>query len=324
VFAAVLTAKGLRMRRMADAQAVEKLIERLDIGDKDAPVAEATAVRAELRGLLIDKLALPKGVTQVRLSPDGPLAHLPWPWLWRHRPDVELSLVPSGTTWRLLAESGARRGKGVVALGDPIYLQELSGHQVAVLGRTKPLGRLKGSGDEARAVRRPDDTLLVRESATKAALLEALAAKGRREAIHLACHGLLHPNTPGLSALALTPTPDDDGFLHAMDVLGIHVNADLVVLSACSVGRGRLARGEGLMGLARAFMAAGAPRVIASLERIDDDATVLLMKTFYAALRQPRVGTAKALRMAQDAVRKVPKWKHPYYWANWSLWGLAD
>ena len=112
------------------------------------------------------------------------------------------------------------------------------------------------------------------------------------------------------------------------------IPADLAVLSACETVKGRVFRGEGIVGLTRAFMFAGAPRVICSLWKVDDEATRALMVKFYE-LWNPRdgkkgLGAAEALKKAQTYVRDLTdkhgkqKWKHPYYWAAWTLWGLPN
>ena len=89
----------------------------------------------------------------------------------------------------------------------------------------------------------------------------------------MACHGLVDRDRPELSALALTPSDADDGFLTAVEVVAMPVPADIVVLSACETGTGKVRRGEGLSGLMRAFLAAGSPRVVCSLWKVDDEAT---------------------------------------------------
>ena len=83
-------------------------------------------------------------------------------------------------------------------------------------------------------------------------------------------------------------------------------------------------RAEGVVGFTRAFMLAGAPRVIVSLWKVDDEATRVLMVKFYELWKAGKVPTATALRKAQEHVRSHEKWKHPYYWAAWQLWGLGD
>ena len=106
-----------------------------------------------------------------------------------------------------------------------------------------------------------------------------------------ACHGLFEAARPEFSSLALTPDAADDGFLTALEVSRLTVATDLVVLSACSTGRGRVVRGEGAIGLARAFQRAGAPRVVCALWKVNDAASAAFMTRFYAAYR-PRDGTA--------------------------------
>jgi hypothetical protein len=103
----------------------------------------------------------------------------------------------------------------------------------------------------------------------------------------------------------------------------MRIPADLVVLSACETGRGKAYRAEGIVGLTRAFMFAGSPRVIVSLWRVDDAATRALMEAFYRRWKEG-APAALALRGAQEEVRKRERWSHPRYWAAWTLWGLPD
>lgn len=108
----------------------------------------------------------------------------------------------------------------------------------------------------------------------------------------------------------------------------MQIPADLAVLSACETGTGKLVGGEGIVGLTRAFMYAGTPRVLCSLWKVDDEATAALMRAFYAAWTpkdgSPGVTPAEALRQAQALIRAQAKWAHPYYWAAWVLWGLPE
>src|SRR5215213_624619 len=108
--------------------------------------------------------------------------------------------------------------------------------------------------------------------------------------IHFATHGLINSERPELSGIVLSLFDSDgqpqNGFLRLHDIYNLHLPADLVVLSACSTGLGKDVRGEGLIGLTRGFMYAGASGVIASLWKVDDDATAELMKHFYDALFQ--------------------------------------
>ena len=102
------------------------------------------------------------------------------------------------------------------------------------------------------------------------------------------------------------------------------VTSDLVVLSACSTGLGKDVKGEGLVGLTRGFMYAGASSVIASLWKVDDEATAVLMKHFYAAMFQKGLAPAAALREAQLTMSKHERWSAPYYWAGFIIQGRYD
>jgi CHAT domain-containing protein len=237
--------------------------------------------------------------------------------------------VPSGTTYGHLLGDAAARGEQVLALGDPDYGVAFDPRALEAFA-SKERGRrfapLPATREEAKAV--GDVTLLGRD-ASEAGLRAAIAAKGARwHGIHFACHGLVDPERPRLCSLALTPDAGNDGFLTALEVLRSEIPADLVVLSACETSKGRIIQGEGIVGLTRAFMFAGSPRVVCSLWKVDDDATRALMTRFYA-LWNPKdgskpMGTAAALRAAQEHVRSQERWKRPYYWAAWVLWGLPD
>jgi CHAT domain-containing protein len=127
-----------------------------------------------------------------------------------------------------------------------------------------------------------------------------------------------------MSALVLGAGEGHDGRLTALDVLELPLRADLAVLSACETARGRLVRGDGVAGLPRAFLAAGAPRTLVSLWKVDDAATAELMKRFHDVWKEGRTSATSALRSAQAAVRADKRWHDPAFWAAWQLWGLPD
>jgi CHAT domain-containing protein len=108
-----------------------------------------------------------------------------------------------------------------------------------------------------------------------------------------------------------------DGFLRLHDVYNLPLNARLVVLSACATAIGKDTPGEGLVGLARGFLHAGADRVVASLWAVDDRASAALMGRFYVELLQRGASASGAMRAAQRWMRQDPRRRHPYYWAAW-------
>ncbi len=143
--------------------------------------------------------------------------------------------------------------------------------------------------------------------------------------IHFATHGLLNSQHPELSGIVLSLVDEDgnaqDGFLRLSDLYNLKLNADLVVLSACQTALGKDVRGEGLVGLTRGFMYAGAARVVASLWNVNDAATAELMQKFYRAMVVEKLAPAAALRSAQLAMARDPRWAAPYYWSGFVLQG---
>lgn len=143
--------------------------------------------------------------------------------------------------------------------------------------------------------------------------------------LHFATHGLLDPRRPENSGLVLSTITRDgkpqNGFVSLQDIYQLRAPVDLVVLSACQTGLGKDVRGEGLIGLTRGFMYAGASSVVASLWKVDDEATAELMKRFYIHMLQDGMTPAAALRAAQNSIRQQPQWRSPYYWAAFTLQG---
>ena len=149
---------------------------------------------------------------------------------------------------------------------------------------------------------------------------------GEYRIVHFATHGLLNNIHPELSGLVLSLVNKEghqqDGFLRLQDVYNLKLPAELVTLSACQTGLGKEIKGEGLIGLTRGFMYAGAPRVLATLWKVDDRATSELMKQFYQGMLGPdRLSPAGALREAQLSLWKQKQWRAPYYWAAFVLQG---
>jgi CHAT domain-containing protein/tetratricopeptide (TPR) repeat protein len=142
--------------------------------------------------------------------------------------------------------------------------------------------------------------------------------------VHFATHGLLDSRHPELSGLVFSLVDrrgrPESGFLGLEDIYNLKLSADLVVLSACETGLGKEIAGEGLLGLSRGFMHAGASRVVASLWRVSDQATALLMERFYRAMNQG-MRPAAALRAAQVQMSRQGPWHDPYYWAAFQIQG---
>jgi CHAT domain-containing protein len=147
----------------------------------------------------------------------------------------------------------------------------------------------------------------------------------RYRIVHFATHGFVNYQHPEFSGLVLSLVDEkgnpQDGFLRLADIYNLKLPVDLVVLSACNTGLGKEVKGEGLIGLTRGFMYAGAGGVVASLWKVDDDATAELMKHFYDGMFKKGMTPSGALRDAQLRMLQQQRWQGPYYWAAFVIQG---
>lgn len=148
---------------------------------------------------------------------------------------------------------------------------------------------------------------------------------GQFQIVHFATHSLINNRHPELSGIVLSLVDDQgrpqDGFLRLHEIYNLKLGADLVVLSACQTALGKDIRGEGLIGLTRGFMYAGAPRVVATLWKVSDSATAEFMSRFYQNMLRKGMSPAASLRAAQLSLRREKQWAAPYYWAGFVLQG---
>jgi CHAT domain-containing protein/Tfp pilus assembly protein PilF len=186
-------------------------------------------------------------------------------------------------------------------------------------------GRLRFSRREAEAIgeRAPGAYQALDFAASKSAVTARDLRKYK--VLHFATHGSLNTAHPELSGLVLSLYDKGgkpiDGFLRLHEIYNLDLDADLVVLSACRTALGREVHGEGLIGLTRGFMYAGASRVVSSVWNIDDRASALLMSRFYDAMRTKQLAPAAALRDAQLSLMNDPRWSNPHYWAAFGIQG---
>jgi CHAT domain-containing protein/tetratricopeptide (TPR) repeat protein len=141
--------------------------------------------------------------------------------------------------------------------------------------------------------------------------------------LHLATHGVVDEKNPELSRVYLQPAiPIEDGKLYAGEIYNLDLNADLVTLSACKTGLGKITRGEGVIGLSRALIYAGARNIIVSFWSVSDVSTAQLMKDFYRMqLENPHTDFSENLRLAKLNLFNTGKYNAPYYWAPFILIG---
>jgi CHAT domain-containing protein len=236
-----------------------------------------------------------------------PIEGAPWseqPFFARqHRPVY----APSSTVYlRLREQKAGKFQQSLLAIGDVDF---------SALDRDLeplPFTRSEVEGIPHK-LKEDQRTLLLGDEATELRLRTSLSLMSSR-VVHLATHGLIDPAEPMASSVVLGPEGDDDGFLHALEILAMDLDRPMIVLSACESALGRLERGEGVVGLTRSFLAAGARGVVASLWPVADESTATLMSEFYYALWR-KYSAAESLRQARMAMLDSDQWSHPYYWA---------
>lgn len=254
--------------------------------------------------------------------------------------DHEIVKIPSASVLAALRRRSETRRPAPLALAviaDPVFapddarLSDTAGQRAAASAsrdaRWATPVRLKHSAREAAAllslVPQGQRFEAVGFDANRHTVLEGELHRYRR--VHFAVHGEIDEERPEYSSLVLSLLDPQGqaqaGRLYLHEVWNLRLAAELVVLSACNSALGRQVQGEGMLGMTRGFMAAGARRVVVSLWLVDDEATTHLMERFYQEILQGGRTAAAALRAAQRSMRQHPDWQAPYYWAGFVLQG---
>jgi CHAT domain-containing protein/predicted negative regulator of RcsB-dependent stress response len=214
-----------------------------------------------------------------------------------------------------------RRAANQPSLGDSSLLSP------TVAKRGMSFSRLLFSGEEADAVLAlvPSESRLDARGFLANVETATNPRLGVYRTIHFSTHGVVDSRRPERSGLILSLFDEcgrpRNGFLGLTAIYNLRLNADLVVLSACNTALGREIRGEGLVGMVRGFMYAGAPRVLASQWEVDDASTANLMSRFYRAMFKQGLRPAAALRVAQIEMWRQNQWRMPFYWAGFVMQG---
>jgi CHAT domain-containing protein/Tfp pilus assembly protein PilF len=274
--------------------------------------------------------------------PDGPLWELPFQVLQtpqsqdlidRHA----LFLAPSLSVLResmkrraQRAENIANRPPTVLAFGNPTLGGESVGRVQALMDE-----RLELLPEAERQVRALEQLYGATRSDVYVgdeAREERLKADARSyRVLHVATHGILNDRNPMYSHLVMAQQKGgvEDGLLEAREIMQLEMTADVAVLSACETARGRVGRGEGMIGLTWALLVAGVPTTVVSQWKVRSDSTAELMIAFHRRLRERlsrpagQRDIAGALRMAALEVKRDPRYRHPFYWAPFVVVGAG-
>jgi len=279
----------------------------------------------QLYQLLIEPIAelLPTNPNNhVIFIPQGELFLVPFPALQDSSGQylIEKHTILTAPSIQVLDLTRQQRNKIKDGLRHPLVVGNPTMPSVSLSPGKKPqkLSSLPGAEREANAIASLLNTQpLIGNQATETAIKQQL---GKASIIHLATHGLLDEIRGLGSAVAFTPSDQDDGLLTAEEILNLQLNAELVVLSACDTGRGRIT-GDGVVGLSRSIISAGVPSVIVSLWQVPDAPTASLMSQFYQSLSS-NPDKAQALRSAMLATMK--QHPAPKDWAAFTLIGEAN
>lgn len=311
-------------------------------------------IAERLRQMLLGPVTKSIADKRLVIVADGALQYVPFATL-TNLPTAgstasEIISLPSIAVLRQLRREGTRPNpsKSVAVFADPVFESDdprlpatlrtrLARQSNTALTQSQTdfdfgqigggLPRLLASREEAKAIVALSpagssdgvtDFAASRERATDAAM-------NQYRVLHFATHALLNTSRPQLSGIVLSlydeKGKERDGFLRLNQIYNLRLRNELVVLSACSTALGKDVKGEGMIGLTRGFMYAGVPRVIASLWKVDDEATAELMKIFYRNLLQKRTTASQALRAAQIEMQTEARWRSPYYWGAFVLQG---
>ena len=243
------------------------------------------------------------------IVPDGALCLTPWAAVIE---SIRIRAVPSLTSYQLILSvpEGHHKRRGALLVGNPC-LNQLK----------KPEPGLPCAQEEVEMIASILNTrALVGRQATKGEVMKRMSSVGL---IHIAAHGNKHTGE-----IALSPNPGwtsnfpqkKDYILKMSDVQAVNLRARLVVLSCCHSGRGRILKGEGVVGIARAFLAAGARSVLVTLWAIDDEATMVFMKSFYKHLKEGKTASA-SVQQSMKSLRQSDEYSEMRYWAPFQLIG---
>ena len=287
-------------------------------------------VARELYGALIEPVSKQlRGTSTICIIPDGFLWNLPFQALMTRAnhyliEDYALHYVPSLSVLHEMSTEKGEKQKGapsLIAFGNPVIARDEQ--------RNEESCPLPEAETEVTAIAKtfgPDGsrTFIGRGASEKT--FKALAST--YATIHLATHAVLDNRQPLYSHLLLTKTdgdPENDGLLEAREIMNLKLNADLAVLSACETANGKIAPGEGVIGMSWAFFVAGARSMLVSQWKVNSASTAQLMLNFYQALESKQTTQggrkAKSLQKATLRLMKDGRYRHPFYWAGFVLIG---
>ncbi|HJP90738.1 MAG TPA: CHAT domain-containing tetratricopeptide repeat protein [Pyrinomonadaceae bacterium] len=361
-----VTRAGLNVYELPDEEKIGKVASRVRELLKITPSAnidaELTTTAQELAQMILWPAAKELNRSRIIVVADGILNYIPFqilPSTAGNEPLVarsEIVNAPSASILGVLQLEAAQRQPAanlLAAFGDPVFAandaetkQGKNGESVLAQARLRSALRdtqfnSEGTFSISRLFYAKQELDSLRQVAGEKALIITDYAATREQflktdltqysMLHLVTHGYFDPKEPESSGFLLSTVDRNgrplQGFIGLKDIYELRAPLLLVVLSACQSALGDDVRGEGLLGVTRGFMYAGASSVVASLWQVDDEATAELMRLFYSNMLEHGMKPGEALRAAQNSIRERPDrpdWHSPYFWAAFTIQGEYD
>jgi CHAT domain-containing protein len=307
MFAFILSAQGLKAVKLNSDNLAENIQQFRKL--LESPISnDYMELSRQLYKRLIQPLESSLDNKKIIIVPHGAMHYLPFNALHDGKRYLierySIRILPSASVIKYLHVKRMSKPADILVfgnpdLGDPRYDLVYAENEAIAVARTLPKSRV-----------------LLRKEATETAFNKY----GRGfKFIHFATHGQFNADAPLKSALMLARDAESDGMLTVDKLYSAKLDADLVTLSACETGLGKIANGDDIVGLTRGFLYAGSSSIVASLWKVDDLATSQLMTQFYSNLRN----TDKRESLIQAQLDTKKKYPHPYYWAAFQLTGNA-
>jgi CHAT domain-containing protein len=240
-----------------------------------------------------------------------------------------ISYAPSLTALREMkkraADAEAPPDAELLAFGNPIVGKSTreSVQRVFMDESLEPIPEAERLVNELAKMYGPKQSKVFTGASARESVAKAEAPKYR--IVQFATHGILNNMSPMYSHLVMAQDekdPNEDGLLEAWELKDLDLKADMVILTACETARGKISNGEGVIGMTWAAFIAGAPTTVASQWKVESSSTTELMLEFHRQLRNKKpISKAEALRRASLKIMKMPKYRHPSYWAGWVMVG---
>lgn len=342
----------LPQRHMIEAKA--RAFYDLVVANSNKQPTSTEQITKDLSNILLSNVATKVANKRLAIVADGVLQYIPFSALINPKSEVsplvetnEIVMLPSASVLAQLRANPktTRENKKTIAIfADPVF--DLQDSRVAGNASRKPsdentamsrtlrdfrfgetLPRLLASRQEAKGISSLIDKNNADVRMDFEASLDNVENSDLRDyrILHFATHGLLNSSRPELSGLVFSLYDRNgvkqNGFLSLDNIYNLDLASDLIVLSACQTALGKDIRGEGLIGMSRGFLYAGSKRIVASLWKVDDSATAEFMKRFYTNHLQKGMPAAKALQQTKNEMRKIRRYRSPYYWSAFTLLG---